>query len=324
MSDSSAKERSSTGAAIRRYAGLAGRVAVLAVLLCFIYTTVSGLIAGGVDKELTLSPLRLALASLVLVVYYISYAQGMALILRGTGSPVRLRDAFALNFVSNLGKYLPGGVWPILGRYTLAERYGVKREHAVVSTVFENLLSVVAGTIVALVTLGPSAADAIGIPRWTLPVITLGVLACLHPAVFGRLSRWALSLLKSEATQIVLPFRKMVVVVAHYMLTWCIGGIAFAIFVGSIVPGGQGPLGLYIGAHAAASIGGLLVLFAPGGIGVREAILAAILAPTHGVTIAIAIGVATRLWSTVVELIISGIAAGSSIRRARREVGGDR
>jgi len=316
------KTSGSLRAPVWRWLATAGRVGVLAVLGYFVYSTVSELVAGGIDDRLRLSFSGLGAASVVLVAYYILYAQGMVLILRGAGSKIRLRDAFALNFISNLGKYVPGGIWPLVGRYALASRYGVEREHAVMSTVYENLLSVVAGSIVVVIAVGPLATDALGVPLWTLPLVVLAVMTCLHPMVFSRLSRWALRLLKSDAPEMALSLRTMVIVVLHYMVTWCVGGIAFLLFVSSIVPADSGRLSLYIGAHAAASIGGLLVLFAPGGIGVREAILAVMLTPVHGSVIAVAVGVATRLWSTVVELVISAVAAGFVGRGASEDTRG--
>ncbi|MHB1477889.1 MAG: UPF0104 family protein, partial [Coriobacteriia bacterium] len=78
-----------------------------------------------------------------------------------------------------------------------------------------------------------------------------------------------------------------------------------------------GTLSLSLGAFAAASIGGLLVLFAPGGIGVREAILAGLLAPSYPLAVAVAAGVAARLWSTAVELLASGVSALMTHRRVQ-------
>ncbi|MHB8051357.1 MAG: lysylphosphatidylglycerol synthase domain-containing protein [Coriobacteriia bacterium] len=301
----------------RRRVSIVGRAALFLALGYFIIRAVLGLLATTPDERLTVSLGPLLASAALLLVYYIAFAQGMVLILRAMGATIRLRDAFALNFISNLGKYLPGGVWPILGRYALASRFGVSAEHAVMSTVFENLLSVVAGTIVVLVAIGPAAADAMNVSPYLLVLVAAGILACLHPVVFGRLSRVALRLLKSDVREVSLPVAAMLRVVVHYALTWCLGGIAFAVFVGSITVGDPGTLSLYIGAFAAASIGGLLVLFAPGGIGVREAILAGLLAPSYPLAVAVATGVAARLWSTAVELLASGVSALMTHRRVQ-------
>lgn len=294
---------------------VAGRVVLFLALGYFILRVMLGLPATAPDERLTVSFWPLMASGGLLLLYYVGFAQGMVLILQAMGATIRLRDAFALNFLSNLGKYLPGGVWPIMGRYALASRFGVSAEHAVMSTVFENLLSVVAATIVVVVSVGPLATEAMDVPPSILVLLVIGILVCLHPAVFGRLSRLALRLLKSEVREVSLPVTAILRVVIHYALTWCLGGIAFAVFVGSITSTEPASISLYIGAFAAASVGGLLVLFAPGGIGVREAILAGVLAPSYSLAVAVAVGVAARLWSTVIELLASGTSAIMMYRR---------
>ncbi len=78
-----------------------------------------------------------------------------------------------------------------------------------------------------------------------------------------------------------------------------------------------GDLMLYSAVYAAASVFGLLVLFVPGGIGVREAALTALLMPTLGPAAAGTIGLTSRLWSTVVELGLAAVAVAATGRRMR-------
>ncbi|MDH4351252.1 MAG: UPF0104 family protein, partial [Gemmatimonadota bacterium] len=57
---------------------------------------------------------------------------------------------------------------------------------------------------------------------------------------------------------------------------------------------------------------GLLALFAPGGVGVREAVFIALLAPSVGSSGAIILGVASRLLLTLTEVLaaLAGLAMG--------------
>jgi hypothetical protein len=57
-----------------------------------------------------------------------------------------------------------------------------------------------------------------------------------------------------------------------------------------------------IGVFAAGYITGLLALFAPGGVGVREAVFIALLAPSVGSGGAIVLGVASRALLTLTEV----------------------
>ncbi|PKQ29561.1 MAG: hypothetical protein CVT60_04775 [Actinobacteria bacterium HGW-Actinobacteria-10] len=54
---------------------------------------------------------------------------------------------------------------------------------------------------------------------------------------------------------------------------------------------------------------GLLVLFAPGGIGAREGAFLIALTGPLGAPMAALVSVVARLWSTIVELVLSAVAA---------------
>jgi hypothetical protein len=65
-------------------------------------------------------------------------------------------------------------------------------------------------------------------------------------------------------------------------------------------------------------VAGLLAIFAPGGIGIREAALALLIAPVLGEHApAHLIAVATRLWSILAEIVVLALALG--VRFTSRE-----
>jgi uncharacterized membrane protein YbhN (UPF0104 family) len=63
-----------------------------------------------------------------------------------------------------------------------------------------------------------------------------------------------------------------------------------------------------VGVFALGYIAGLLALFAPGGVGVREAAFGLLLAPVMGPGPAVGLSVASRLLLTVMEVAAAGIA----------------
>src|SRR3546814_3278053 len=46
------------------------------------------------------------------------------------GDDLPMRQILSRYFVGELGKYVPGGVWPVLGRGELAARQGIRRTAA--------------------------------------------------------------------------------------------------------------------------------------------------------------------------------------------------
>jgi hypothetical protein len=69
----------------------------------------------------------------------------------------------------------------------------------------------------------------------------------------------------------------------------------------------QAPLLSAASAVAAAYVLGYVAVFAPAGLGVREATLTLLLTPQFGVTTAGAVAVTARLWTTVLEVIPAAI-----------------
>ena len=104
--------------------------------------------------------------------------------------------------------------------------------------------------------------------------------------------------------------------VALYMLQWLLLG---SILVALCVPAErlhESTLVLsYLGALPAAVILGFVAIWAPGGIGVREGTLVAVLALTMPVELAAVAALVYRLWCVVIDLL-NGLYALLHLRRA--------
>jgi hypothetical protein len=102
------------------------------------------------------------------------------------------------------------------------------------------------------------------------------------------------------------------------LLSWCVYGFAFwALGRGLGLPPAL-PLTDAAGVFALGYILGLLALFAPGGIGVREGVFYVLLTPYLGSGGALALSVASRLELTVTEAV-AGLGALALGRRKGRE-----
>jgi hypothetical protein len=76
------------------------------------------------------------------------------------------------------------------------------------------------------------------------------------------------------------------------------------------------PVAFYMGAFAIAWLAGLVAIYAPGGIGVREAVLVAFLGGRIGAADALVVAAASRLILIVVDVLLAGIAT-AALRRGR-------
>src|SRR5512133_328629 len=98
----------------------------------------------------------------------------------GARLPVSL--AARVFFVGQIGKYVPGSVWPMIVQAELAKRH-VPRPSTVAATFVLLLLSGASALLVVLVTLPmtPEGGDAV---RWAA-LLVVPVVVLLHPGVLG-------------------------------------------------------------------------------------------------------------------------------------------
>lgn len=196
--------------------------------------------------------------------------------------------------VSNLGRYLPGKVWSVAGLAVLAQRQGVAGWAAVGAAIAMQALAVGSGIAVSAAAVpgtlsGPRLAVAAAIA-----VATVAALAV--PAVVAWLGRTAGRAMRP------LPLGTVVFAAAATTMSWVGYGVAFWCLARGTL--GATTLGLApaIGVFAAGYITGLLALFAPGGVGVREAVLIALLAPSVGSGGAVVLSIASRVLLTLTEV----------------------
>ncbi|WP_150239167.1 lysylphosphatidylglycerol synthase domain-containing protein [Nocardiopsis quinghaiensis] len=233
-------------------------------------------------------------------------------LLAGMGSPLPYRVAARVMFVGQLGKYLPGSVWAFVAQVELARDWRVPRSRGAAATLLAVAVTVAVSLAVAAAALPLSSADAARRWWWALALAPL-LLAALHPRVVGwgiRLAARPFARFREVAEAGPLDVRGRAVAAAvgwtlvawvplglHvWVLTWAVGGDALR------------SVGPAVGAYALAWTLGLLVVFAPAGLGVREAVLVVALSPVVDAGAALVVAVLSRLVMTVADVGWAGLA----------------
>jgi uncharacterized membrane protein YbhN (UPF0104 family) len=288
-----------------------GAQALVAVLVIyFVYRSVSTQIEQSRFLELHFTLGYLLAAWVAIAAYYLLFAGGLMLVIRALGYRPRYRDIFKLSFAANLGKYLPGGVWQVAGKVAMARQAGVDRHAALVASVVESAVSVTGGLLLFLSTTLLGAPFPAGVPKWPLYALMVGIFAALQPQIFARVVALAMRLLKIDGDPPHLKFRQIVALVLYYSAIWVVAGAAFWFFTRSLTSDPGASVFAYAGYYAAAMVGGLLVLFVPAGLGVREGFLVTLVGAvvSGGVATAWIVALAARVWSVAMELVLSGVA----------------
>ena len=242
----------------------------------------------------------LALAVAVVAAYYLVFVLGWMRILAAYGIRIPYRVALQAEMLSMLAKYVPGGVWTPTARVVALRRFGVRETPVVLASILlEAGLSAVAGVGVFLV--GLAIIGGADVPL--LPLGAFGVLVSflLYPPVFAAV---ASRLLRPFGAQDVtpLPARTAFELLGFYALTWPLGGAALFFMLRSV--GGDPSLSsipFLGGISAVGAIVAVLAIFAPSGLGVREASMYGLLLAVVGEAVALGATVINRLAITIVE-----------------------
>lgn len=233
------------------------------------------------------------------------------LTVRGHHAP--MRRAMAWYFTGQLGKYVPGGIWPIVGRAELAVRGGVPRAAAYGATTASMAATYAAATLVT----------AIGsIASWSYPGLGVALIAVLALSFLATSS----STLRAFVARLVaragvgsasLPTaRSLTVSVAVHAPAWLL--VSASTWVTARAFGADlGPAEVAF-ASSASWLAGFVVVGVPGGIGVREAVFTALATPAVGSSVAVSVAVASRVVFIVVDVVAALAAngvAGATWRR---------
>ena len=215
------------------------------------------------------------------------------------GDPQRRRHAVAWYFGGELGKYLPGGIWPVLGRGELAQRAGVRRSSAYATTLLSYAVMCIAAAIVC-VSLAPFAAGQRGLGwGWAaLVVIPLGI-AAVHPAILGRVLTLGERLTRGRVALEPPPWPAMIGLIARAVPTWLLVGVA-SVAVTEALGYDQHPARIACAA-VAAWILGFLAVPVPAGAGLRELVFVAFSGLAGGPATAVA--TIARLLLIIVDAI---------------------
>lgn len=245
-------------------------------------------------------------AVIVLASYAVLIATWRAMV-RSWGATLAIGPAARIWFVSNLGRYVPGKVWQIGAMGVMANKAGVPPEAAVGSSLVIALVNILAGFGVVAAARADTLREAgVSGPALWVPLAVLLTVTVSLPWTLAPLVRFTARLTGRTIAAPSLPAAAIWMAVVGCAAAWTLYGIAFReLAIGLLGSGAAGDVGSYVAVFTLSYLAGFLALPAPGGIGVREVSLGALLVGSGLTTTAEAtlLVVASRLWLTVLEVL---------------------
>ena len=244
------------------------------------------------DGITLIASLALGLCAMTLI----GYQWTRMLVTRGHHAPPR--SAMTWYFAGQLGKYVPGGIWPIVGRAELATRGGVSRADAYAATGLSMVTTYLAAALT--ICLG-------SLLSWSYPLVGILGLLCLI-AGFAAFSNSflrsktlaALGRISPRASALTEPRRLLVLTLAH-LPAWLLMSLSTSV-TASAFGADIGILHMLF-ITSASWLAGFVVVGVPGGIGVRESVFTALAGTAISPGVAVSLALASRVVFIAVDLV---------------------
>ncbi|MBF0686350.1 MAG: flippase-like domain-containing protein [Cellulomonas sp.] len=283
----------------------------------------AAVVAVVVERETLLEALDSLSAGAVLLaaalgaVFLVCTGASWRTVLADLGSPLPRTDALVIFGVSQLGKYVPGGVWNVVAAGEMGAVHRIPRRRSVTAMGVSVLVSVVTGLALGVLTVATVGARGLDLRWlwWAAPVMVL----LLVPPVLNRCLALGMRVLRQPVPEEPLTTSGTLRAVAWAIVGWLAIGCQVGVIATALgLPLTVGSFLLCVGAYALAWVVGFLVVVTPAGLGAREVVLAAMLGGSLASGQVLLVVLSSRVLQTVGDLALAGLGALLARRAASR------
>jgi hypothetical protein len=238
-------------------------------------------------------------------------------VLGGLGVEFGLVESCQVFFPSQLGKYLPGSVWPVVMQMEAGRTRGASRKTMLTANLVTILIGLFTGLLAAGALLPFSYPQALHRFWWALAALPL-MLVLAHPKSLPYLLDRLLLVARREPLGVQMTGAATLRATGWAALSWVFFGLHLVVLTAAIGHFSLGLVALCVGGMGLAVSAGVLFLIAPAGAGFREVVLGYVLVAVLTSGQAVAVVIASRVLLIAVDLILAALAYGSR-RFVRRQ-----
>jgi hypothetical protein len=258
--------------------------------------------------DLRPDPIMLLLSAMCFALMGTARAASIRSLTAAYGHPLSWRMANAINWIPQLGKYLPGKVASVVGAVWFLKQGNVPTAVGLSVIATQAGLAIIIGFVLSAQLLFDDEVRRSYPNAWIVSIAALlaGVVL-LHPKVFTRAFNAVLRLARRPSMEVVPRLRDFLRPVVFTTMMWLCAGLALYFTTRAFVRVPLRAVPVFVSAAAVGITIGFLALFSPSGLGVREWVFLKVL-PTvvaGGPLIGAAV-VANRILQTLVELLMAG------------------
>ena len=272
-----------------------------------IYVSLIFLVIYLVKKDYVALPeninyLYLLLSFLLMFLGFSLHGMTYSVVSKKFGLNVSIKDSIIAFGLYVFSRYIPGKVWVLIGPVSyFKDRYHYATDRLLTVSVTSQFINLWIGLTITSI-----AVAFVPLPllsKILCVVVWLGLTLTLYTRIVHDFTKWVLlKTLKKEVNIPHITFKNSISTFPIFVLCWIAYTSGFFFFSLSF---GARPNTLIYFAFPLASIIGMIAVFIPGGLGVREGALVVILlaskVPLH---LATSISMASRVWFLIGELFI--------------------
>lgn len=235
-----------------------------------------------------------------------------SLIQQAMGLGLSWRESITIHMTSSITKYIPGYAWQYLSKAYLSKRRGSSSRPITLAILSEFALLIAGGVVVA------AAWGLLGHHDWRLAwdvPLWVWILAGGCGLLIGTAWILTASRLTRSKTSLVARARLLWCALGVGMVGWVMFAAAVWLMSRSMYPVSLRVFPQHVVALVTSVIVGLIIVIVPGGLGIRETLLAALLAGVLPFTLGLVVGVMIRLSIILWELV--GFSIALRLRKGR-------
>lgn len=237
--------------------------------------------------------------------------------------PLGRTEGVRVHFGSWLLKYVPGQAGFVVNKVLWGKKRGTSRILVLISVVYENAFLLLGSTVPMLAILVVARATGDGVPSavWLTIAAVVPLAVLTHPAIFRRV----VGLLARRTLKREIP--------AAYFLstrhTWryqlaflaprAVNGVGVVFIAVALADASAESWIPLAAAYAIAGAIGIVAVFVPSGLGVRESAFVLFATPYLGLEHAIIVSLAARVLATVADILIAAVYGVLTAIKKRKE-----
>lgn len=232
------------------------------------------------------------------------------LIKDSTSYEVSIKDSLRIHSASWILKYVPGQVGSLVNKVAWASKAGVSKTAAATSVIYENILMVFASTLISIPIVLIADRDVYSNSTVLMGVALVAVIVVFsNDAILYRILNYLLKLAKRSTIdrKYMMKSGSLLKYTLLYSVPRILNGVGFVIICSAmftVTPDMYLPLAA---TFVFASVIGLLALFVPSGIGVREAVIVVLLSIYIPIELAVVVSLVARFFATMADLGVMGV-----------------